>query len=68
MTAEATEEEFESIELPPKFTAKDRCDRCGAQAKALALLTEGILLLCGHHGREHKTALEDQGAQMEFED
>ena len=42
----------------PVFTALDRCDRCGAQARVRALLPGGgDLLFCGHHGRLHADAL-----------
>lgn len=41
----------------PALTASDRCDRCGAQAYVRALLTEGELLFCRHHGREYSDAL-----------
>lgn len=47
----------DEVQLPPLFTAADRCDRCGAQARCRALLTSGVLLLCRHHGHEHKDAL-----------
>jgi hypothetical protein len=57
----------EDMALPDLFTAKDRCDKCGAQAKAVALLTTGILLFCAHHEREYRTALEIAGAQIESE-
>jgi hypothetical protein len=41
------------------FTTLDRCDRCCAQARVLALLhTGGELFFCGHHGRIHRPALE----------
>lgn len=35
----------------------DRCDRCGAQAFALALVNDVRLLFCGHHFRKHREAL-----------
>ena len=42
----------------PVFTALDRCDRCGAQARVRAVLPGGgDLLFCGHHGRLHADAL-----------
>jgi hypothetical protein len=41
------------------FGAKDRCDRCNAQAEVLALLhTGGELLFCGYHARMHQPVLE----------
>jgi Zn ribbon nucleic-acid-binding protein len=63
-----TEQIEEEVALPAKFNAGDRCDRCGAAAKSAALLENGILLFCGHHGREYQAALEDQGAHMEFDE
>lgn len=39
------------------LTAADRCDRCGAQAKARVRLSAGELLFCGHHHRMHGEAL-----------
>lgn len=45
-----------------QFTALDRCDRCGAQAYVRAYLTNGELLFCSHHGREHIAKLIDGGA------
>jgi len=45
------------------LTAADRCDRCGAQAYFRAtLLTGGELLFCAHHAKEHRPALEANGA------
>lgn len=61
MTEPATETQV----LPPMFTARDRCDRCGAQAKLRAVLASGILLFCGHHGKQYGFALEDAGAFIE---
>lgn len=49
------------------FTAKDRCDRCGAQAKTLALLVTGPLLFCNHHTHEYLPALIAAGAEVETE-
>jgi hypothetical protein len=40
------------------LTAKDRCDRCGAQAYVRATLPNGLeLLFCAHHNRQHSSAL-----------
>jgi hypothetical protein len=45
------------------LTAADRCDRCGAAAKVLAVLaTGGELLFCGHHANEHTARLEQLAA------
>ncbi len=42
----------------PKFTALDRCDRCGAQAYVrVELTTGGELMFCAHHAREHADKL-----------
>jgi hypothetical protein len=50
---------------PPMLTSHDRCDRCGAAAKVRALLrTQGELLFCGHHAREHARRLQDIGAVL----
>ena len=47
-----------ALASPMAFTALDRCDRCGAQARVRALLPGGgDLLFCGHHGRLHADAL-----------
>jgi hypothetical protein len=47
------------------LTCHDRCDRCGAPAKAQALLSSGgELLFCGHHAREHAPRLRDIGAAL----
>jgi hypothetical protein len=43
----------------PKFTALDRCDRCGAQAYVrVELASGGDLLFCAHHAREHSEKLQ----------
>jgi hypothetical protein len=49
------------------FTAKDRCDRCGARAVTLALFVAGPLLFCGHHTHEYLPALIAAGAEVETE-
>ena len=44
----------------PALTAADRCDRCGAAAKARAVLPSGgELLFCGHHARAHADKLRE---------
>jgi hypothetical protein len=60
--------EVAAPEVTRLFTAKDRCDRCGAQAKTLALLVAGPLLFCGHHTKKYMQALAYAGAQIESED
>ena len=48
------------------LTAADRCDRCTAQARVLAVLNSGgELLFCGHHGRVHREALEKIAVYLE---
>ena len=39
------------------LTHADRCDRCGAQAFFRAVLANGELLFCAHHGREYADRL-----------
>jgi hypothetical protein len=62
-----TEVTTETRATPALFTAKDRCDRCGAQAKTLALFVAGPLLFCGHHTHEYLAALIAAGAEVEVE-
>lgn len=40
------------LESQVPFTALDRCDKCGAQARVRATLVNGELYFCGHHARE----------------
>lgn len=56
----------EQAVLPSLFTAKDRCDRCGAQAKMMALMVPGLLLFCAHHGRKYEGDLAAAGAEIEW--
>lgn len=42
-------------------SAKDRCDRCGAQAYMLLTKGKQALFLCGHHGKAHYEAAMKQG-------
>lgn len=37
----------------------DRCDRCGAQARACATVRGVDLLLCGHHFAQHEARLRE---------
>lgn len=43
------------------FTALDRCDRCGAQAKYAAKKDDNALMFCGHHYTEYADSLSAQG-------
>jgi hypothetical protein len=36
---------------PASLSPADRCDRCGARAYVRAVLADGELLFCAHHGR-----------------
>ncbi|GAA1349185.1 DUF7455 domain-containing protein [Falsarthrobacter nasiphocae] len=48
----------------PTLTAKDRCDRCGAQAYVRAVLSSGgELLFCAHHGRDVEDTLRPKAAE-----
>ena len=48
-----------AVAVTPKFTALDRCDRCGAQAYVrVKLIRGGELLFCAHHAREHADKLQ----------
>ena len=44
----------------PRFTALDRCDRCGAQAYVEVTLATGTLLFCLHDSRIVRPQLEKQ--------
>lgn len=50
-----------------EFDANDRCDRCPAQAKAVAHTTFGDLLFCQHHINQFRTALEAAGIDIQYE-
>lgn len=63
-TAETTAPASPALEL----TALDRCDTgaCGAQARMLAALPGGgVLLFCRHHGEAARAALLGAGAVLE---
>ncbi|MBC8092543.1 MAG: hypothetical protein H7Y15_11500 [Pseudonocardia sp.] len=50
----------------PELTLADRCDRCGAAAKARAVLPSGgELLFCGHHARAHADKLRELEASVQ---
>lgn len=40
-----------------RLRVADRCDRCGAQAFALAVVNGVDLMFCGHHFARHEDAL-----------
>lgn len=43
--------------VEPTLTARDRCDRCGAQAYVEVTLQTGSLLFCGHDYAKHEPML-----------
>lgn len=48
-------------------SAKDRCDRCGAQAYMLFMKGSTKFFLCAHHGNTHyKAATEQQFNVLDF--
>lgn len=50
------------------LTARDRCDRCGAQAYVRVLLPSGLeLLFCTHHNRQHASALAKAAVDIQDE-
>jgi hypothetical protein len=52
---------FSSASPERELVVADRCDRCGAQAFMQAIKGGSDILFCGHHGKFHREALEDQG-------
>ncbi|MBA2445365.1 MAG: hypothetical protein H0V49_08550 [Nocardioidaceae bacterium] len=54
-----------AVASTPKFTALDRCDRCGAQAYVrVKLIRGGELLFCAHHAREHADKLQSVASSI----
>ena len=50
------------------LTAVDRCDRCGARAYVRVLLPGRLqLLFCGHHMRQHASALAKIAVEIQGE-
>ena len=45
-----------------QLTARDRCDRCGAQAYVKAEVGGGELLFCSHHAGRHEEAIAKIGS------
>lgn len=50
-----------------ELSAHDRCDRCGAQAYAVAAKDNQDLLFCGHHIKQHSLALEMSGWEILYD-
>lgn len=55
----------QTLLAPADLTAADRCDRCGAQAFYRAVLTNGELLFCAHHGREYSARLAEVALEVQ---
>ncbi len=55
----------QTLLAPTDLTAMDRCDRCGAQAFYRAVLINGELLFCAHHGREYGEKLAASAVRIE---
>lgn len=54
-----------TLEVEVTLDAGDRCDRCGAQAVAMAMMASGSqLLFCGHHLRAHEAGLRAASASI----
>ena len=54
-----------AVAQSPKFTALDRCYRCGAQAYVrVELISGGELLFCAHHAREHAEKLQQVASSI----
>jgi len=54
--------------LAARLTARDRCDRCGAQAYVRVWLPGFLeLLFCAHHNRQHASALADIAIDIQDE-
>lgn len=52
----------ETVPEAVELTLTDRCDACGAAAKAIAERpATAPLMFCGHHSAEHGPALLTQG-------
>ena len=50
----------------PRFTALDRCDRCGAQAYVrVELASGGELMFCAHHAREHADKIQQVASSVQ---
>lgn len=47
----------DEVRIVEKITAKDRCDRCGAQAYVRTEHAGLELFWCAHHHREHQEKL-----------
>jgi hypothetical protein len=49
-----------------ELTARDRCDRCGAQAYVRVTLASGFdLFFCAHHARAHRDAIDSAASVLD---
>jgi hypothetical protein len=55
----------QTLLAPHDLTTADRCDRCGAQAFYRAVLTNGQLLFCAHHGRAYAVRLAEVAVEVQ---
>lgn len=52
----------------PTLTARDRCDRCGAQAYLRVILRSGgELMFCAHHAAAHREKLTQVAERIQDE-
>ncbi|MCY7364683.1 MAG: hypothetical protein LH469_05135 [Frankiaceae bacterium] len=54
----------QTLLAPADLSTADRCDRCGAQAFYRAVLANGDLLFCAHHGREYSARLAEVALEV----
>jgi len=55
----------QTLLAPADLSTADRCDRCGAQAFYRAVLANGDLLFCAHHGREYSARLAEVALEVQ---
>ncbi len=55
----------QTLLAPADLSTADRCDRCGAQAFYRAVLANGELLFCAHHGREYSDKLAEVALEVQ---
>ncbi|RMB60066.1 DUF7455 domain-containing protein [Tessaracoccus antarcticus] len=54
--------------VDPTLTARDRCDRCGAQAYMRVILRSGgELMFCAHHAAAHRDKLTQVAERIQDE-
>lgn len=61
---EVTTDESVPVVRQP-LTLVDKCDSCGAQAFVRAILLDGDLLFCGHHGKAYEAKLAEVAIVVE---